>query len=49
MFTDHITQVQLENDFKEEIKIAYEKELEDLLKTKLGNVSEILFFDHNIR
>ena len=49
MFTDHLTKVQLENDFSEDIKIAYEKELEDLLNTKLGNVSEILFFDHNIR
>ena len=48
-FTNHVTNVNLQTDFDEEKKISYEKELEDLLKTKLGNVSEIKFFDHNIR
>ena len=49
IFTDHETQVNLQSDFNERKKISYEKELDDLLRTTLGNVSEIQFFDHNIR
>ena len=50
IFTDHVTHVNLQTDFNDERKkISYEKELHDLLKTKLGNVCEIQFFDHNIR
>ena len=49
IFTDHVTQVNLQSDFNERKKISYEKELDDLLRAKLGNVSEIQFFDHNIR
>ena len=49
IFTDHVTQVHLQSDFNQTKKISYEKELDDLLRTKLGNVCEIQFFDHNIR
>ena len=49
IFTDHVTRVHLTSDFNQTKKISYEKELDDLLRTKLGNVCEIQFFDHNIR
>ena len=49
IFTDHVTRVDLQSDFSQTKKISYEKELDDLLRTKLGNVAEIEFFDHNIR
>ena len=48
-FTTHSSQVNLQTGFDEETRRSYERELEDLLKTKLGNVSEVEFFDHNIR
>ena len=49
IFTDHVTRVHLTSDFNQTKKISYEKELDNLLRTKLGNVCEIQFFDHNIR
>ena len=49
IFTDHFTHVNLQSDFNQTTRMSYEKELDNLLRTKLGNVGEIQFFDHNIR
>ena len=49
LVVDHASKVQFDDPITEEQKKLYEVELETLLKKELPHVSEIIFFDHNLR
>merc|ERR1712012_60232 len=49
LVVDHASKVQFDDPITEEQKKLYEVELETLLKKELQHVSEIIFFDHNLR
>ena len=49
MVTEHNTQVSFGDTLSPEQKEQYEEELRQMLLDKLGNVAEVVFFDHNLR
>lgn len=49
MATEHITKVSFGDTLIPEQREQYEAELRQLLADKVGNVAEVVFFDHNLR
>ena len=49
MVTEHKTEVSFSDTLSPEQREQYEDELRQMLTDKLGNVAEVVFFDHNLR
>ena len=49
MVTEHNTEVNFSDTLSPEQQEQYEAELRKMLADKLGNVAEVVFFDHNLR
>ena len=49
MVAEHKTEVSFTDTLSPEQREQYEAELRQMLTDKLGNVAEVVFFDHNLR
>ena len=49
MIAEHTTEITFGDTLGPEQKEMYEAELRKMLAEKLGNVADVVFFDHNLR